>query len=307
MHKQLEHPPAPISGAGQYGFIVTKPLQLMVVMAIFEQLDDGVVKHILLVDNFAGAHEVYLRLRESQRPHWVIHYFPKEKEAYAFSNSLRFDKLFIDSDVGFRQHLTLAKMALWCPNTVLAVYEEGLGSYRSDLYTGARAAILRSMGCGIFFGGNRQTKEFYLFEPEQCTNPVPSKKIKIVCSIARLISKNRAFLETAFGSFDTLPALLQAKKSNECLIYLSSWTIDTDRIEQLCHGDRTVIIKPHPHIKVMDLANWSARCYIAPAGLPAEIVIETVAAKFDKVIVLHHGSSVDRYLKLSNVRFELVR
>lgn len=289
-----------------YGFIVTKPLQLMVAMAIFEQLDDRVVKHILLVDNFACAHEVYLRLRELRHRNWVIHYFAEEKLAYAFSIKSRFDKLFIDSDVGLRQHLTLMKLAVLSPKTVLAVYEEGLGSYRSDLYSGAKAAVLQFFGCGIFFGGNRQTKEFYLFEPQQCTNTVRAKKIKIVCGIARLISANRTLLEATFGSFDDLTKIIQKRNSDDCLIYLTSWTVEDDRIDALCRGVGTVIVKPHPHIKALDAAKWSARCFLAPAGLPAEMIIDSVAAAFDNVTVMHHGSSVGRYLNFPNVKFELV-
>lgn len=294
------------SRLGGDGFIVTKPLQLMVMFAIFEQLDASSEKHILIVGNFAGALQVSSKLENICPANWTVQYFETEKLAYAFAIKVKFENLYIDSDVGFRQYLTLTRLSIYSPSTSLAVYEEGIGSYRTDLYHGKKAAFLRFLGCGIFFGGSRYAKKIFLFEPQQCITAIRSEKVKIICSISQLVSEKRYFIEAIFGKFDVLKSLPKNSDLSSCLLYLTNWNVDEDRIEDLVSRGETLIIKPHPHIQDAQFLKWGGKLILAPAGVPAELVIGTISEKFERVTVLHHGSSVERYIKPPNVRYESV-
>lgn len=290
-----------------YGFVVTKPLQLMVVLALIPQLGEDCAKDFLIVDNFAGAKDVYEEMTRQTGNDCRVYYFPHEPEAYEFALTKKYQKLFVDSDVGFRKNAALVKMAVLSPSTVLAVYEEGLGSYRTDLYKGARKQILQMMGCGVFFGGNWRTKEIYLFQPQSCTTPIRAEKIKITKTLSELLLQEWDFLCSIFSAADFIENIQSGgSSSKECIIYLTSWTIEEQRIAGLCADGRKVIVKPHPHIKDANLLTWRSDLSLAPASIPAEIVIMSAARTFERVTVMHHGSSVDRYLNIPNVDFERV-
>lgn len=290
-----------------YGFIVTKPLQLMVVLALIPQLEKDCSEDFLVVDNFAGAKSVYEELAGRAGGNCRVYYFSDESDAYEFALAQKYQKLFVDSDVGFRKNATLVKMAVLSPLTVLAVYEEGLGSYRTDLYEGARKQFLQMMGCGVFFGGNWRTKEIYLFEPQSCTTPIKAQKIKILKTLSELLSQEWDFLCSIFGADEFVESIRPSgSSSKECVIYLTSWTIEEQRIAGLCANGKKVIVKPHPHIKKTGFLSLRSDLSLAPASIPAEIVIMSASRTFERVTVLHHGSSVDRYLDIPNVDFERV-
>lgn len=292
----------------KYGFVVTKPLQLMVVLTVIQQLEANCHQDILIVNDFAGAESVHESMKSLCGKNCRVFCFPNETLAYQFANAAGYARLFIDSDVGFRKSLTLSKMFLTARATQIAVYEEGLGSYRSDLYSGLKKRFLKGIGCGVFFGGNWRTREIYLYQPEQCRTEISAEKIKIRTSISTLLSKEWDILAAIFGASGYIQHISRhALASRECVIYLTSWTIDLDKVATMVPPGRAVIVKPHPHIKKIDSENWPAQFDVAPGLIPAEMIISAAARVFDHVTVLHHGSSVDRYLQLNNVDFKRVQ
>lgn len=292
----------------KYGFVVTKPLQLMVVLTLIQQLEANCRQDILIVHDFAGAKSVHERMKSLCGENCRVFCFSNEQLAYKFATAAGYAKLFIDSDVGFQKNLTILKMFFAAPSTRIAVYEEGLGSYRSDLYAGFKKTFLRAMGCGVFFGGNWRTDEIYLYQPEQCRTEISAEKIKIRTSISALLATEWDFLAAIFGASDYIQDISRhASASKECVIYLTSWTIDLDKVAMMVAPGRRVLVKPHPHIKEIVTKDWPSQFDVAPGTIPAEMIISSAARIFEHVSVLHHGSSVDRYLQLKNVDFQRVQ
>ncbi|MGX9728047.1 MAG: hypothetical protein ACTFAK_12245 [Candidatus Electronema sp. VV] len=73
------------------------------------------------------------------------------------------------------------------------VYEEGLGTYRKDLYTGTRKRLFDYFGIGTFFGGNF---------------PLNGSKIRwIRKSLSDFITENCSDLQKLFGFDNVMQSL----------------------------------------------------------------------------------------------------
>ncbi len=122
----------------RYGFIVTKPLQLMVVFAIIEQLPKKSMKELIVVDAFKNSEKVTANLGEYGKRWGKAAFVDTHGQAYKYASGAGYSKLFIDSDVGLRKYLQLVLIKALNTDIVIAVYEEGLGTYRNDLYKGLK-------------------------------------------------------------------------------------------------------------------------------------------------------------------------
>ena len=293
-----------------YGFIITKPLQLMVVMTIIEQLPDEIIKELIVIDAFFGAKKIVEELTISN-PKWQrTVFFENSSAAFRHCIKLRYDSLFLDSDVGFRKNIDLIRLKLSTPKTRIAVYEEGLGSYRNDIYYGARKRILSLIGVGVHFGGNWLTKEIYLFQPSDYINNCLEKTVDVILIkmvISQLILKYEIEFDELFKLAELKSYLTDASSNNVCDIYLTSWSWSSEAIKRLKQSDSCRIVKFHPHIKEVILSSEFQFDVSVPPEIPAEILITIASKIFKNVRVLHHGSSVVRYLNLKNVNFELMK
>lgn len=290
-----------------YAFIITKPLQLMVVLSIIDQLPSFIQKTLLVVDSFADAKGVSKRLETVLPSDLSIKFFDAESSAYGYMRNKGYSKIFIDSDVGFSRYVTLLVIAILSPGTIFAVYEEGVGTYRNDLYAGVKKKILPLIGCGIYFGGNWRTKELYLYRPDKCMTPVNAKKIKIEKKIHVLMREKKLWLEYIFDAsnfFSELSSL--ACNYKKCEIYLTNWKIDSKVIDGLNCTSSFVIVKPHPHIKDQDELERFCGLYKAPAGIPAEILLSWAQESFEMVTVFHHGSSTLNYIDCERMEYVLL-
>jgi hypothetical protein len=286
------------------GFLITKPLQLMVVSSLLEQLPKHTRKELLIVDLFSDARGVSQRLSVIAHENCTTIFFENEKSVFARAINKRYSKLFIDSDVGFARNLTLISLKIRSPKTVLAVYEEGLGTYRNDMYRGLKKKALSCLGCGVYFGGNWLVKELYLYGPEECKNSLRSKKIKIHKEIQTLLQERRQEFEFIFDAAGFYQRLeMQINDRKKCVIYISNWQLDQAVISYLKSTIGLVIVKPHPHIKNVAEINSNEGFAFAKATVPAEMLIAWAASNFESVSVIHHGSSVVRYVYFDNVGF----
>lgn len=291
-----------------YGFVVTKPLQLMIVLAIIEQIQKEVKKEILIVDSFHDAEGISNRMKAVYINSINILFVDNEISVYKIARKRKYAMLFIDSDVGFRRNLTLMKFAFLSPKTKLAVYEEGIGTYRCDLYSGIKKTILRSLGCGVYFGDNWCVKELYVYRPESINSSVHSKKIKIEKEIYHLLKERQKDFEFIFDVKDFFSIVTRkATIFNECTVYLSDWSLDSNVISFLEKISELVIIKPHPHIK--DVGDLSFKgSIVAPARIPAEMLLMHVTTLFPVVNVYHYGSSAFCYMAdCENLNINLLR
>ena len=293
-----------------YGFIITKPLQLMVVMAIIEQLPDEISKELIVIDAFFGAKKIAEKLTTSN-PKWQrTVFFENPSAAFRHCRERRYDSVFLDSDVGFRKNIDLMRLKLSTPKTRIAVYEEGLGSYRQDIYHGAKRGIFALMGVGVYFGGNWLTKEIYLFRPNEYINNFLEKTadvIHIKTFISQLIIKYKTEFDELFELAELKSDLARASSNNVCDIYLTSWSWDGETMKRLMQCDSCRVVKFHPHMKGILVSSEHQFDVSVSPEIPAEILITIASKIFKNVRVLHHGSSVVRYLNLINVNFELMK
>lgn len=290
-----------------YAFLITKPLQLMIVLAILEQLPKTSQNVLIIIDAFEGAEGVSTRLPMTLLDNCTVQFFKNESKAFKHIYTQQYSKLFIDSDVGFTRNFTILMLAIRSPKTVLAVYEEGVGTYRQDLYSGIKKSILPWLGCGIYFGGNWHTKELYLYQPEDYQNPTNANKIVIKKEIRDLLREKRESIGLLFD-VDVFfnHANRQIHNATKCIIYLSNWHLDKDFVNKIINESCFVIIKPHPHIKNVIPITHGNQCIVATAGIPAEMLIAWAAGRFSSVKVFHHGSSVVRYVNTVNTSFVLI-
>lgn len=287
-----------------YGFLITKPLQLMIVLAIIEQLPKLVKKELLIVDYFVGAKEVSQRLATVEILNSSVIFLENDAEAFHLACKKRYAKLFIDSDVGFKRNLTLLNLAIHSKKTILVVYEEGLGTYRNDLYKGIKKKILLLLGCGVNFGGNWFTKELYIYDPKIYLTNIRKIKIeKIRKSISQLLADKKQLLANIFAADYFFNHLKDVKKTN-CVIYLSGWSVDNACLDMLKNSTKMVYVKLHPHIKNHTFNEFDY--FLVDTYIPAEIVINELSMVYLNVIVVHHGSSVSRYVENENIIYMLV-
>jgi hypothetical protein len=292
------------------GFVITKPLQLLVVLAIIDQLPGDTISDLIVVDAFFGAKDTSERLADSN-PKWRrASFFKNHDAAYKHCKSQKYDRVFIDSDVGLSKNIDLIRIKLSHLKTRICVYEEGLGSYRSDLYYGFKRKLLDFVGAGTRFGGNWLTKEIYLYRPAEYISRFPDSRVEVVqigTSIADLIHRYEREFRKLFDLV-TLQSNLKNFGSNEvCDIYLTSWRWDEDVMRRLQQCESCRIIKFHPHLKENYSLIANSFDVLAQSNIPAEILIASVAAIFKKVRVMHHGSSATRYLNINNVEFSEVK
>lgn len=291
----------------KYGFIITKPLQLMVVMCILEQLPKSILIDLLIVDYFEDAKGLSERLSKIIPDGKIVNFFHDHKKAFSWAMTQKYDKFFIDSDVGFLKNISIICLALLSRRTIISVYEEGHGTYRNDLYVGLKREILRYSGCGVNFGGNWFTKELYIYKPEEYTQPIRAKKIRIIKNISSLLNERQQVFDYLFNSKEIFKNI-RPKENNlkKCTIYLTNWTVDYGQIEILRKATDLLIVKPHPHLRNYELLNKYEDILLIKGSLPAEILILWISGQFEKVEVYHHGSSVVRYLKELRCTFQVI-
>jgi hypothetical protein len=285
-------------------FLVTKPLQLIVSEIIKQELN--VSKTCLaVVDEFAEAEAVFRNISEYNA--WGESLFFKDrKQAFSYlSKHIEYKQLFVDTDVGPRYHLRMLLLKLVKAKFVVSVYEEGIGSYRTDLFESSlKNAFLVGLGVGSYFGHNYFTERIYLFDPERYRKIVGVNNNvfveKILETYIDFISRCSQRLEYYFDAEE----LCNTYSGNECAIYLTGWEIDRNFSFWLSNNRSqfdTTFVKPHPQIKTREeILEFDI---VIPGRLPVELFLSSLSQNFQNVTVYHHNSSVAHYLKSENLNF----
>lgn len=284
-------------------FIVTKPLQILVALSIIKQLDIRDKTHLVIVDSFFNANLVYQRMKSID---WdfselSVKFCKSVSEAYQFVGRSGVKKFFIDADVGVRKFLSLVHLKIKCWPLSINVYEEGLGTYRADLYSGIKKTILDLMGIGTQFGGCALTNCLYLYDPEAYRENFPKYKKKLNKISSSPVDTILLYFTSLSHIFDH--TLLAERASDSCHIYLSTWHVDYNFIEKFSALPGDKYLKLHPHIKTVDGASWGA---LVSRTAPAEMILIDMMKKYKSVNVFHHGSSVERYISGENITFTTV-
>lgn len=161
-------------------FIITKPLQLLVSFSICQEYKFSIRPLFIIVDLFAGSKNVSDRFHETFSGSIDVVFVKTKGEAYAFCKKIKVDNLFIDSDVGVLNYFSLALLKLSINRLDIFVYEEGLGTYRKDLYSGLKKIVLSCMGVGVNFGGAAVSSKIFIYNPCEYKKNFPSLHKKVI-------------------------------------------------------------------------------------------------------------------------------
>lgn len=290
-------------------FIVTKPLQFMVAMSVVENIPKKIEKILIVIDSFFGAQDVAERINNSELGWKNVLFFSKAEEGIRYCTNKGFDSVFLHADLGVKKYFQLLLLKVVKRGVRIAVYEEGLGSYRTDLYSGLKKAVLKFFGIGVFFGDCFLTDDVYLYSPVEYLEKIKPKKnktIKIKKSISNLILDHQKNFSYIF-QISELNSLFECVADRSfCVIYLTGWIWEAKILEYFNIDGAYKVLKFHPHIKNLDKEMVEKFDVSVSPSVPAEILITLIANIFQKVDVIHHGSSIERYLSLGNVEFKRV-
>lgn len=274
----------------------------MIALCIVQQESFESKPVFFIVDAFNGAREVANKLSTEFTVLQTPIYFSSRESALTFIKKQKFDNLFIDSDVGFKNFLALASLKFNNQKTVIHVYEEGLGTYRTDLYSGFKKKLLDFIGAGSYFGACRFVNQIYVFDTKEYAEKIPSnglKAQKIQVSLFEFLTVNRVTFNRIFEYCGVKPS---SSSIFCCSIYLSNWRIDKELISRFQKLDGDLFIKPHPHLR--DKPPLKVAQYF-DAKVPAELIIIDLIENYRFVQVYDHNSSVRRYIKNNNLKFTL--
>lgn len=289
-------------------FLVTKPLQLLISLAIIENITSSGPISLLIVDDFFDAKNVYSALNNSKNLTRIdnIIYFENHSDAFKYLEINKYNIIFIDSDVGFKRFIQLLKLKISNPKNQLIVYEEGLGTYRNNIYKSPKKNILEIFGIGTYFGGCIFTNAIYVLSPNEYISKLGNKTPvrKICTSLLDILNKHKRLINNIFPEIDYVSSEYSNDK-NTCLVYMSGWNINFDVLKPYLNENLSIFIKLHPHIKSFsdEIKNNTKNFIYVTPSLPAEVLLDHLSRNFKKVKVIHHGSSITRYIDKNNIEY----
>lgn len=281
-------------------FIVSKPIQILVALNLAEQIDGLELVTLIIVDEFHGAEDVFNKFQDSS-------YFASNTEfEFVVSKRAAFKKiahskivsLFIDSDVGLKNYASLILLKGMRRNLTINVFEEGIGTYRDDLYLGWKKFALDSIGAGTHFGGASVTKSIYVFDHSAYCDIFDKDSIKakpIRGTVMAYLDRHSSELARVFSY-----RAPESSGANNCHVYLSSWRFSRRFFEDFGSAAGDLFVKPHPHIR--SVPEWIYGTIVS-ATVPSELVINDLSSRYSSVNVYHHGSSSEFYIRRKNVNF----
>lgn len=286
-----------------HSFIAGTPLHVMISLSLIRQLELHDSAKLKIVDYFIGAEDVYRRLLTLYWEYSAVEvtFFPSHRRAYADSVKDGTTHLYLDSDTSFQRHLDLIALKIARPNMDIRVFEDGVGSYRTDLYHGKKKRIFEALGLSTYLGGSPFTNAVFVYEKSRYSKLFPQIRatvIQIEEPLRQTIARLSNDLNYVFGHHHNY-----LKSDQKCIVYLSSWEVDYDFIESMNNLEGSCFIKLHPHIKsfssIAGVTELNSR-------VPAEIILFDLANNFSSVDVFHHGSSVEQYVQAENVHFSKI-
>lgn len=274
----------------------------MVALCIVQQAKFETKPVFVIIDAFCGAGQVAEQLSCEFDQLQTPVFFDSRQAALLFLKKRKFDNLFIDSDVGLRNFLTLASLKFANPNISIHVYEEGLGTYRTDLYSGYKKKLFGLIGIGALFGSCRFVTSVYVYRSQEYIDNIPENGIKvreIQGGVHQFLVENRDALKRVFG-FDGIKSI--SPHFLCCSIYLSSWEVDAEFLSYFQGLEGDLFIKPHPHIRGCEEINGIK---LIGANVPAELVLADLMKAYDSVVVFDRKSSVRRYITGKNLVYKM--
>ena len=286
--------------------IVGKPLQLFVALSVIDQIGSPLGSDILIVDNFKGAKMLSDRMGQYGKKYRKVEFVTSFDEAYSFltKEKNKYQKLLIDSDVGTRKCFQLFAAKRANKNIDVCVYEEGWGSYRSDLYKNRRVKqfLFQKLGVGHAFGGCFLTDLIYLYDVDRYRKSLPLlayKAIQIKQPLHDYLRDNYSFLSYIFN-LNKIKNTLDIDGRDVHLVLT-----DTHNREHFSYSLKNFsgvkLWKVHPHMKnkLPNVRDF----FIIDNAIPSEILLIYLALSAKKVFVYNFKTSTEEYIKDSKITF----
>lgn len=253
-----------------------------------------------LVGHFKDASVVARRLEGRQIALKIASakYFSSFKAAFKFFEDLEPECIYVDADVGVMKFFQLLHLKIKISSFDLHVYEEGIGTYRDDLYAGVKKRILSQLGVGTHFGGCMLTHRVHVQKPQLYMERFPRRKVQVSAILkgpAEILLQDIRGFSCLFG-YEPPDHI----NGGVCNVYLSSWSVDSSFMERFSSLPGDCYFKPHPHLRD-DHAEGGL--IGVPASVPSELLLLTLSTMYDVVRVYHHGSSTTLYCNEQNVDF----
>jgi hypothetical protein len=280
-------------------FITERPTQIITSLILIEQL--GLTKHtqIIAANRFTDAKSIINNLsRVSPEIEFLL------TEDYDGAISAAQDqlpaRLFMHWDVGFGTQRRLRKIAALNNNLPISIFEEGIGTYRQDIYTQPKRAIFRFLNLPTNVGGSKYTGEIFVFDKNKyistATKSPPSIN-QIAEQYADFLMKHEHQFLDIFSGTELIKRLSDSRK-RLCTIYLSDWKFKESDLNSIPKDDTEFVVKLHPHCKDNPILRSME---IAPRSLPAELLIISASKIFDRVNVYHKNSSAVIHIDKENI------
>lgn len=292
---------AQLTSKPSIAFVAERPLQIINAISICEQLKLAGDVDILVANSFADAPGITERLSQAFGL-YNFHSFPDYHSAISHHLTKSYDELFLHWDVGFGTSKKLRDIKRRHPKLRISVYEEGVGTYRDDIYHGLKREIFRALGLPINVGGSKYTDRIFVYNPEEyfrSTPKWPRQVISIDKTVEEFIRQNYWKFSSVFDP-DHFLAGVSPALAEDCVIYLSGWDFEEHDADMHFSESSFNILKLHPHCRLEVTPTAAA---VAPNSLPAELLIYVAAERFANVKVIHKGSSTSRYVTSENVTF----
>lgn len=285
---------------GLHSFIAGTPLHVMISLSLIRQLNLYNNAQLKIINYFSGAENVFARFLDLDWDYSSVKVslFDSHREAYLDCLKDRTAQLYIDSDASFQRFLDLIVIKSLRPRMTINVFEDGIGSYRTDLYSGIKKRAFDLLGIGTFLGGSPFTQSMFVYEKERYRRIFPTAK-------CRVFNINEPLMETITRLEHHLHRIFSytpntCPQSDKCVVYLSNHKVDTHFIEGLRSSEVDVFVKLHPRIKQFDKLRGIE---FLDNNVPAEIILRHLSMIYKDIEVRHHGSSAEQYIDAPQIRF----
>ncbi|AIM39170.1 hypothetical protein KO02_22660 [Sphingobacterium sp. ML3W] len=279
-------------------YLVTTPLQYCNAINISTE---G-INILIFLSDFEGANTLFDRIRNST--YWDSTYsFSTYNQAFEFINrnvSIE-DYLYIDSDYGMRTALKLRKIK----TKEIFVYEEGTGTYRSDLISATHpnkilVMLLKFFGVSEYFGGSRFVKGLYMYDVAKHEKLVPDFH-KTRLRFRRSFLDNLELIKMDLISKEQRDFYKKLVAGRDVHLYLTNWNYNikidkilTDNRNEMKNENALYLLKPHPRLINSEFE------FVYDSILSNSALVEILLIDFKKfsksLTVYHEGSSALLYL-----------
>jgi hypothetical protein len=299
-------------------FIITKPIQYLIVLTIKNQLTSQ-KDELFVINDFQDSNLFINNIEKNDWNNIVL--LNKKIEIFPFLKKRGYKEIYLDSDVGFFNYIFFSRLKLNKLNLKINLFEEGIGTYFNEnyFYNYFKIIFYKIFGIGTNFGSSIYTSTIYLYKPLDylaLKQRYPKSVIGIKMNIESLYKFNHEYLNKLCNCDKLDPYLKKFTFNNDCIIILGTWiepylnlNFLDDNIKKTIQEanlnltNDCIIIKEHPNVNRRNTIPKFENQFFFNYNTPVEILIYHLLFRFNKIKIIHHESTVAHYVTNSRVTF----